>query len=287
MLLNAVGQDGTRWTITAERPPMQVGLTCTAADFGSHGATFPRAAFCRTFAGDGEGLLPHDHPRRRLPAGWGEWASFKDWPAETALTRWLDGIVRPTKLTWRHERDNDKGTEAQTAKARADYFARWRDLMAVIDGHPNRPLIQAMPIQTLQWTAARTSLTAVKGDGNWRTWYAGVGDGCAWDCYADSWAKGYPDPESFLRLPFEAAEGAGRPLWLPELGSVLLGGDTGAGRAAWIADVLALLRERDCAGVAWWCALGKAGAKGEVRDFHLTDKPSADVWRAATEGTPP
>lgn len=283
MLVEALAADGTRWTIQAQRPPMQVGLTCSAADFGTHGEAFPKAACCRVFAGPGEGLPAWGSPELRLPAGWRPWISFKDWPAEQVLWRWLDGVTRPVTVTWQHERDNDRGAVNQTAKARAEHFARWRDLYAVIKSHPKRPLVQAMPIQTLQWTAARSSLTAVKGDSNWRHWWAGVGDGVAWDCYVDSWAATYPDPEKWLRIPFEAAEGAGRPLWLPELGSVLLGGDTGAGRASWIRDVLTVLRLRGCAGVAWWCAYGTPGAKGEVRDFHLHDKASADVWRAATE----
>ena len=71
---------------------------------------------------------------------------------------------------------------------------------------------------------------------------------------------------------------------MPELGSMLLGGDTGPGRAAWIRDVLTVLREAGCAVVAWWCALGKPGSKGEVRDFHLDDQPSATAWREAIEG---
>lgn len=285
VLVEALSADGTRWTITAVPPPMQVGLTCTAADFGTHGKAFPRAAFCRTFAAPGEGLLPHDHPKRQLPAGWAEWASWKDPIPENTLDGWLDTITRPTILTYRHERDNDKGAAAQSRTARADHFARTRAYHGVIAGHRNRHLITHIPIQTLQWTMAASNPAKgiVKGDRDFRTWWAGVGDGFGVDAYVDSWAKTYPDPVGWLDPMFEAAEMAGRRLWLAELGAVLLGGDAGAGRAAWIRDVLTVLRERGCAGVAWWCAYGTPGAKGEVRDFHLHDKASADVWRAATE----
>lgn len=281
MRVTADSPDGTRYTITAQPAPMRVGLTCSPDNYRSHAATFPDAAFCRVFAGPGAGLPTLGR------APWPEWVSFKDWPAEQTLIAWLDRIVRPTIITLEHEHDNGKTAAQQTAAFRAAHFARWRDLMAIIDAHPNRPLITAMPIQTLQWTVAASNPARgiFKGDGNWRTWWAGVGDGAAMDCYVDSWAGHYPDPAKWLRLPVEFAHGAGRRLWIPELGSALLGDDTGPGRAAWITDVVAVLREAGCAGVAWWCALGTPGGTGEIRDFHLTDQPSAHAWRAAIDGS--
>lgn len=285
MQLSATAPDGTRWRIIREDPPMRVGLTAAASDFATHAATFPPVAFCRTFAEPGDGLLHPNHPRRRLPAGWGEWASWKDPVPEETLDRWLDTIVRRTILTFHHERDNGRSAAEQSRQARAEHFARTRAYHQVIAGHRNRPLLTHVPAQTRQWTMAKSSASVIKGDGDFRTWWAGVGDGIGVDAYVDSWSRTYPDPGSWLAPMLEAAEMAGRPLWLPELGCVLLGGDTGAGRAAWIRDVIAVLRESGCAGAAWWCALGKPGAKGEVRDFHLSDQPSAQAWRDAIDGS--
>ncbi len=271
------GPDGTRWTLTAEQPATRFGLTCAAEDYKTHAATFPRAAFCRVFAGPGQGL-----PKLgRAP--WPEWVSFKDPVPEATFDTWLYTATKPTIITFRHERDNDKAAAAQTKAARADHFARTRDYHDVIAGHVNRPLITHIPVQTLQWTMAKSTPGLAKGDGDWRTWWAGVGDGFGLDSYVDSWAKGYPDPGKWLGPQFEMAEGVGRRLWLAELGSVLLGGDTGPGRAAWIRDVTAMLRERGAAAAGWWCAIGKPGAKGEVRDFHLSDEPSATAWREVIE----
>lgn len=266
--------------------PMRVGLTAATADYATHWRAFPAAWFSRVFFQPGAGLLPWDHPKlAKMPPTITPWVSFKDPVADATLNAWLDGATRPIILTYFHERDNGKTLAEQTRKAKADHFARTRAYWDVVVGHRLRPLVKFMPIQTLQWTAGRTSGTSVRGDGDWRMWWAGVGDGAAIDSYVDSWSeKGYPDPEVFLRIPFELAEGTGRRLWLPELGSVLLGDDRGAGRAAWIRDVMCLLRECNAGGVAWWCALGKAGAKGEVRDFHLSDRASADAWRAAIDG---
>lgn len=287
MRLTATGPDGTRYTITAEQPPMRVGLTCALADYAGHFADFPSAAFCRVFFEPGQGLLPQSHPKlAKLPASVTPWVSWKDPVSEAVLDDWLHHVTRPTIVTYHHERDNGKTPAEQSRKVRAEHFARTRAYHGVIAGHPKRHLITHIPIQTLQWTAGKTTATAVRGDGDWRTWWAGVGDGIGIDCYADSWATSYPDPEKFLAISNEMAEGSGRRLWLPEVGSVLLGGDTGAGRAAWIRDLVALLRERGAGGAAWWCAIGKPGAEGEVRDFHLSDQPSAQAWRNAIGGAP-
>lgn len=285
MRLTATGPDGTRYTITREDPPMRVGLTCALADYGGHFADFPQAAFCRIFFEPGQGLLPQNHPKlAKLPPHVTPWASFKDPVSEAVLDDWAHHVTRPTIVTFHHERDNGKTLAEQSRKVRAEHFARVSAYHQVIAGHPKRPLITHIPIQTLQWTMGRTTAGAIKGDGDWRTWWAGVGDGFGIDAYVDSWATGYPDPGKWLAPMFDMADGTGRRLWLPELGSVLLGGDAGAGRAAWIRDVVALLRERGAAGAAWWCAIGKPGKGGEVRDFHLSDQPSADAWREAIGG---
>jgi hypothetical protein len=263
---------------------MRVGLTCAVSDYPTHFVAFPGASFARVFFGPSDRLLPWSHPKlARLPATVSPWVSFKDWPSDAELNGWLDKVTRPTILTYHHERDNSGSASDQTRMARASYFARWRHLYDLVCAHRNRPLVTAIPIQTLQWTMARSNDAKgmIKGDSDWRTWWAGVGDGLAFDGYVDSWAPGYPDAEKWLDLMFEAAEGTGRRLWLGELGAVLLGRDTGAGRASWIRDVVTLLRERNAAGAAWWCAMGKPGAKGEVRNFHLSDRPSADAWREA------
>jgi hypothetical protein len=274
-------------TAMATVEPMRVGLTCAVTDYATHFKAFPAASFARVFCQPGDRLLPWTHPKlANLPATVSPWVSFKDWPGDAELNAWLDKVPRPTILTYHHERDNAPNVADQTRVARSAYFSRWRHLYDVVCAHKNRPLVQVIPIQTLQWTMARSNDAKglVKGDSDWRTWWAGVGDGYGIDSYVDSWATGYPDPAKWLAPQFEMAAGVGRGLWLGELGSVLLGRDTGAGRAAWIRDVVDLLRERNCAGAAWWCAIGKAGSKGEVRDFHLSDKASADAWRAAMDG---
>lgn len=242
---------------------MQVGLTCQRTDFRSHFATFPSSAYCRVFAGSGDGLPAWPD----LPDGVTPWLSWKDAVPVERVAAWISTFPGPAKLTWQHECDAkvSKGGLSLT-----QYRDGWRALSDGLADHPRRADIELIPIQTLQ-------ATVNKLHGDWRPWWAGVGDAVGVDCYADSWGDRYPDPQAFLRVPLQLAEGAGRRLYLPELGAIRMPSDaSGAGRAAWIGDVLALLRERNVAGVAWWCAPGTGG-----RNFHLSDQPSAAAWRRA------
>jgi hypothetical protein len=240
---------------------MQVGLTCQRADYNSHYTQFPQAAYCRVFAGPGDGLPAWP----ALPDGVTPWLSWKDQIPVERVAAWISTFPGPAKLTWNHEADAKAGKGGLTL---AQYRDGWRALSDGLAGHPRRASFELVPIQTLQATVAKLG-------SDWRTWWAGVGDACAMDCYADSWTGKYPDPAGFLRVPLQLAEGTGRRLYLPELGAIRMPGDaSGAGRASWIGDVVALLREHDCAGVAWWCAPGAGG-----RDFHLADQASAAAWR--------
>lgn len=254
---------------------MQVGMTVDPTAYATY--TYFKATRCsRVFSGPGSGLTAWNSGRiTGLPAAVEPWISVKDYPTDEQLVAWIKAATRPAKFSWWHERDNDG---PQTNAARMDFFARQRHLAEVFASVPNAKVQFMSPPQTLQWTASASTADKAKGDGNWRLWWPGSGLGSTWDCYADSWRPAYPDPETFLRIPFEAAQGTGRPLVVAELGAARVSGDnTGTGRAAWIRDVTTLLRERGCTYVAWWNDLGTGGT-----DFRLTDKPSADAWRAVT-----
>lgn len=265
----------------AAEQPMAVGLTTAVENYRTWHRQFPGFAGGRVFSPPGEGLLPWDHPKiTGMPAGTEPWISFKDFPTDTAFAAYLLAAPRPVKLSWWHERDNNP---PQSHPARMEFFARQRHLADIVDDI-GRPMVEWMsPPQTLQWTAATTTTTGkIKGDGDWRLWWPGSGLGSTWDCYADTWGDRYPNVQEIFRIPLEAAEGTGQPLYIAEFGGVKMPSDTtGAGRAAWIRDAVAYLRERRRVRyVAWWCELGTGG-----RDFRLLDKPSADAWRAAITST--
>ncbi len=251
---------------------MTVGMTVDPTNFAEY-AKYPGTRCSRIFSGPGSGLTSWSSTRiTKLPTGVEPWISVKDYPSDAALVSWIKSATRPARFCWWHERDNDGGDHA----ARMDFFAKQRHLADVFRSVPDSKVRFMSPPQTLQWTAMASTSTKQKGDGDWRLWWPGSGEGATWDCYADSWRPQYPNPETFLRIPLEAAEGTGRPLYVAELGAARVSGDSsGTGRAAWIRDVATLLRERGCVYVAWWNDLGTGGT-----DFRLTDKPSADAWRA-------
>lgn len=266
---------------------MLVGLNCAVEDYSSHFVTFPGVRVTRVFSQPTVGILPWTHPKvANLPRTVAPHMSFKDWPDDVSASRmvsaWLDAapgylldspLLLPevgfsALLTYLHEPENDTLTPAV-------FQHRQEVLHDTVRGHRKGHLVAVMPIQTLQWTQAASTSTATKGDGNVFQWWAGVGDFCGIDCYANSWEPTYPDPVKFLELPLRLAAGAGRPLWVPELGAVRLATDPdGSKRAAWIRTVAGILRSLGCAAVSWWCASGSNG-----KSIHLDDAASSNAWR--------
>lgn len=269
----ALSEGPVAMTSTTTTSKLQVGMTVDPSAYTTYGQ-FPNVKGSRIFSPPGGGLKSWTSSAvTGLPAGVEPWFSAKDYPSDSALVAWIKAATRPARFSWWHERDNDGGTHAD----RMDFFAKQRHLAAVFASVPDSKVTFMSPPQTLQWTAMASTSSKAKGDGDWRLWWPGSGVGSTWDCYADSWRTTYPDPQTFLALPFEAAKGTGRPLYVAELGAARLSSDrTGSGRAAWIRDVVAGLREGGAAYVAWWNDLGTGGT-----DFRLTDKPSADAWREA------
>lgn len=272
-------------TTTVPDPPppprMLVGVNVQQTDYDATFSAFPGARYCRVFFKPGEGLRPWSVPRLAgLPAAVLPHVSFKDWPSDATaigwVHAWLDGMpdyltraplipgVGSAALTWHHEPEGD-GIPV------VEYQRRWALLDAAVRAHPNGPLVAAVPIQTRYWAAA-----ARKGGGSPFGWWAGSGTGAAFDAYADFPAQDYPDPARFVDIAFRLAAGTGRPLWVPELGAVRLASDTdGQGRAAWMTEVVRLLREGGCVAVGWWHQFGSSGY-----DYRLDDAASA-AWAEA------
>lgn len=258
---------------------MIVGVNCQPTDYPQHFDQLPKARICRVFAGPGQGLP--DWSGSVLPTLPGHviaHVSFKDWRDDCRdLVAWMDAMpaparqlgglpVRPVWLTYHHEPEGDMTP--------GEYRRRWQIMAAALDGHPKRAWVALVPIQTLQWT-----VNPLKGGGDPFTWWAGVGDYAAMDCYVDSWAATYPAARAFLAPLARLARGVGRQPVVPELGSVRLAGDAdGTRRARWITEVAAALRAIGCAQMSWWCAPGSNG-----HDFHLSDAASMAAWRAETD----
>lgn len=282
-------------------PTMVVGATVHASDFAqlADGGPLTGARVCRTFSKPGEGILPWTAGNRKLPAGQiAEHHSFKDWAddatvvaqinhlLDTMPARLLDGpailpqlrpYVAPWELadvaddgfsfllTYLHEGENNGVTALEWRR-------RHRLVYDVVRQHRNGHRVGYMAIQTDTWTKAASSIDGHKGDGDVLTFWAGVGDFAAIDCYvlsetAKPASPGlYPDPAKFFELAVRLAYASGRPLWIPEVGVIRQGnpGEPGGFRAKWIVAAFEYLRSVECAGVSWWNALGS-----NARDFRL------------------
>lgn len=251
---------------------MMVGLNVSATDYASHFTAFAHPALCRVFAPAGAGMPDWAGTAiSTLPPTVIPHVSFKDWRDDCShVLAWLDRIPASVPFAWvtyHHEPEGDPDFDP------SEYRRRWGLLHQAVTAHRNGRRITLVPIQTLQWT---TNTAAGKGRGDPFLWWAGVDTPfVGMDCYVDSWATSYPDPQTFLAPLLRLSAGVGRPFVIPELGSVRLAGDTdGTRRAAWIRKVAAELRAHDCRAVSWWCATG-----ANNRDFHLSDAPSHQAWQ--------
>jgi len=98
-------------------------------------------------------------------------------------------------------------------------------------------------------------------------------DVLGWDSYNFGHRQGrYSDPEELFERVIEVSEEAGKPWGIAETGSLLVDGDDGSGRAAWLSRVGAYLNDQG----ALWVTYFESNV-GE--DFRLHDQASRDAWR--------
>lgn len=306
----------------ADRPTILVGadVAATSYDRIAAGGPLAGARVCRTFSAPGEQILPWTHPKRqKFPKpSLAEHLSWKDWPDDTTVIAWintlLDGMpahliedapllpeLHPWRepwqgpdtshdgfsllLTWAHEGEPDCIAAGITPR---EWRRRHRIAYDTIRAHRNGGRVGYMSIQTGTWTQAHSTPGKVKGDFDPITWWSGTGDFAGYDAYVPTQDKlpvslhDYPDPAVFFTTARALATGAGRPLYLPELGVVKQGRpgaqDDGSVRAQWLMRVVPYLRSISCAAVSWWDGPGANG-----RDFRL-DPISLKAWKDAIAG---
>lgn len=305
-------------TPPAKPAPLVIGNTVKAGEFARIAAGGPLhgARFTRTFSAAGQGVLPPQHPRRRVPVGVAEFHSIADWLGDEAMvdavSELLDDLdprlfterpllpeLRPYDpdgftpdkaptsdgfsflLTWCHEYEHKMIAAGVPPR---ELRRRHRLLYRAVRRHPRGFRVGYMPVQNLYWTRAKSRPDQVKGDGDILAWYAGVGDYAAVDAYAASITNRpagpdlYEDPAELLDLCWQLAHASGRRLFLPEVGVILQGqpADAGNYRSAWIRRLVANLAAGGAAAAAWWDAPG-----ANDRDFRLSDPLSREAWAEA------
>lgn len=304
-------------------PPLTVGTTVVAADFGhlAPGGRDQGSEFCRTFSPPGSGILDWTHARRRLPKGVAEFHSFKDWPSDDAAIGYVthlldtmpaelltgeallpnltaydpDGYAPDSTeydgfsllLTWKHEGEPDCIAAGIPVR---EWRRRHRLVYRTIRQHRNGRRVGYMPIQTGTWTEANSDAgTAgkVKGDFDPLAWWAGVGDYAGYDAYAVS----ITSKPAGAALYKAAADFLAIPLRLAR----------GSGRRLFLAELAVILQgdppdtgryraEWIRAVVAELRDQGAAGVAwwdalgANNRDFRLADEPSRKAWQDALFG---
>jgi len=199
--------------------------------------------------------------------------SFKAPPNEVVaglhdaeLRQWF--AAAPTnRVTWwsyYHEPENDVAKERITAEI---YKLAWDHVSALAKSVQNPKLRATLTLMcwTLQPASGR----------DWRDYYAGgaVIDVLAFDCYNFGYRTGrYLSPSKILGRAYAVAQSAGKPWGIAELGSVVVTGDNGRGRATWLRSVASYLRSHGASfGLYFDSDVGV--------DYRLHDRRSRRAWR--------
>ncbi len=203
--------------------------------------------------------------------------SFKAAPAEILagtddayLRAWFRAAPtnRDTFWTYYHEPEDNIANGEFTA---ADYRAAWRHLVGLARSAGNPHLRSTLIL--MGWSVRAASHR------NWRDYYPGrnVIDVLGWDQYNELASKGgYEAPADMFASLLAINRAEGLPLAVPETGSSLIGGDTGAARAAWLRSMITYLEAAHAVYVTYFDLPWPQGNA----DYRLRDAPSQSAWRA-------
>lgn len=256
------------------RPPMLVGLSTTAGALTRQSALdFPNIGYFRDFGNDGDDpdrlpeLTPHGTGK---PVDLPNAVAHHSWKDDVEqLGGWLNGIRRPSYLTWWHEPPGDVTSLA--------YRATGARVSQIIDAHPNRRWVLGHgPIVPRFW------LDEKGGDPlDWA--YPGMTH-YGIDCYGRD-TTAYRPASRLFGAAFNKVRAAapGVRLLVPEYGRTRVSADTtGVGRAAAIREDLGWLRQQpDVDAVAYWSNTVRE-KDGTLIDYRIAaDSPEAAALREA------
>jgi hypothetical protein len=223
------------------------------------------------------GGLPDNWPGKVNTSGRPMNISFKAAPRavlagthDAYLRAWFRAAPRDRDIYWTYYHEPEDNVAAGEFTA-ADYRPAWQRLSRLADEAGN-PRLRATLI-LMGW-----SLDARSGR-NWRDYYPGRDaiDVLGWDNYNDAARRGvYGSPESIFGDIVATSRGEGLPFAIAETGSGIVGGDTGAGRAAWLRSIVNYLRAAGALYVSYfdidWRPHG-------TFDYRLRDAASVAAWR--------
>lgn len=185
-------------------------------------------------------------------------AFFRSWFADAPTNR-------VTRWSYWHEPEDDM---AGASTAATNYKRAWQHLARLADGVGNSRLQATLILMC--WTLESNS-----GRG-WTNYYPGATtiDGFGFDCYNGGHRNNnYRSAASLLQHAADLSRSTGKPWGIAELGSVVIQGDNGSGRAQWLKDAVTYARNNGASFVTYF------DSKVNV-DYRLHDTPSKTMWRS-------
>lgn len=184
------------------------------------------------------------------------------------LLRWFRSAPASVRTRWSywHEPEDDIAAGRFSA---ATYRAAWRHLAALSDRAHNPALRSTLIL--MGWT-----LTA-QSHRNWRNYYPGGAavDVLGFDCYSLV-ANRYQSPSELFSAADRLALRLGKPWGVAELGSQLIRGDRGAGRAKWLHATARYLRAHRAKFTTYFDS-------DQSGDYILHDAASRTAWRSIVQ----
>ena len=222
--------------------------------------------------------LPAPWPKLRATVGDRSVAvSFKSPPSQVLsgvdderLRSWFAAAPRDRITWWTYLPEPESDVEQGDYTA-SEFREAWRHVDRLATEAHNDRLRSTLTLMcyTLQPASNR----------NWRDFYPGGAyvDVMGWDCYNFAYRRGYATPEQVFGPALSVSDGVRKPWAIPETGSLLAPGDSGAGRARWIADLTAYAKTNGAQFITFFDAK-------RLSDYRLLDTASQQALKNAVTG---
>jgi len=204
--------------------------------------------------------------------------SFKAPPSEVLrgadddyLRSWFAQAPRDKRTWWSYLPEPEDAVDTGSYTA-SDFRAAWRRIDGLATQADNPRLISTLTLMCY-------TLSPASGR-DWHDFYPGGAyvDVMGWDCYNSGYRKrNYTAPADIFGQALRLSESLGKPWAIPETGSLLVDGDSGAGRARWITDLIDYARAHHAQFLTFFDA-------DTGRDYRLHDKASQQALVAGIDG---
>lgn len=191
---------------------------------------------------------------------------------DARLRSWFRAAPNDIPIFWTYFHEPEENVEKGQVKA-ADYRAAWQRIVA-IERETCEPNLHSTLI-LMDWTVDPRS------GRNFYDYYPGSAyiDVLAWDPY-NPWQNNttYRSPALIFDKLIAVSAREGKPFAIAETGSILMGGDQGAQRAAWLKDMASYLSSKGALYVSYFDTVT------DRYDWRLKDAASMSAWKSVVSG---